>query len=212
MYEEIFEVIFILIGIVLVLLIINFFRNYFILKNIYEIGNSFDPGQNFHINKISKMEISDIEEIVDFYYKDGKYLKIEEQKNIDTGISDKDISFYDENTNEHYKIKIDENGNIITNETENQNNESNYIEQMIYCNSYDFGYLLKKHIFKTIRKEENRYVFSSEKETDIYVNKKTGLMERLISEKLGYDVKFIFEENTVKDEDINKYNNWKLQN
>lgn len=204
--KKFFKIICILIGIVLVLFIINFFRNYFILKNIYEIGNSFDPGPNFHINKISEMKISDIEEIVDFYYKDGKYLNIEEHKNIDTGISDKNISFYDEKINEYYKVIIDENGNIITNETENQINKSNYIEQIIYCNSYNFGYLLKKHIFKIIREDENCYVFSSEKDTDIYVNKKTGLMERLISEKLGYDVKFTFEENTVKDEDINKYN------
>lgn len=201
--KKFFKIIFILLVILIALFIINFCRNYFILKRIYDLGNNFKATENYHIQK--NINTSFGKEFINYYYKDKKSLYIDEEDGDSRKYNT--IGFYNKDTDEYIEFTSDDNGQLIKNENPTKNAKSDFIEDFIYCKSYDFSDLLKKNIFKIIKEDKENYIINLNNQNE-YVNKETGLLDKVISQKNNIEIEVIFEKGVVDDKmiDINQYN------
>lgn len=203
--KKIFKMMIIFIVIFIVLFIINFFRNYFILKKIYNLGNKFNATENFRLQ--TKIHTSLGKTVINYYYKDKKYLYIEE--NISNDNMDcyyNELIFHDMNSDEYISLTADENGKLIREFDQTKKDKSNMVESFIYCKGYDFNKLLKMNIFKFIREDRENFIINISNQ-DEYINKKNGLLNKIISVSNNIDLEIVFEKNVVSDKtiDITQY-------
>lgn len=197
--RKIFKYIIILFLLVVLIFIVNIFRNYIILKNIYELGNNIEIGENYRIKMQSITSIGT--SVMNYYYMDNKYLYIEELNN-----NYNSFIFHNLDTDEYSEFSANENGELIPVDNPNENDKSNIIDGMIYCKSYDFFDLFKKNFFKIIKEDNENYILNVFNQ-DEYVNKSNGLLTKIKSEKNNIDMEITFEENTVNEKtiDITQY-------
>lgn len=189
-----------LITIFIMLFVINFFRNYFIIKKIYDLGSKFEISENYHVQE--KINTSNSKIVINYYYLDKKYLYIEEEQNKNYNR----IIFHNLGTEEYSEFTANENGELILTDNQGQNSKSDFIEAFIYCKSYKFSELLKKNIFKIIKTDGENYIINMHNQ-DEYIDKETGLLKQVKSNKNNIDVEVIFEKNVVDSRtiDINQY-------
>lgn len=193
---------FIVITILIILFLINFCRNYFILKKIYNLGSNFETGENYRVQE--KITTLNNKVVKNYYYMDKKYLYIEE-----TQIQDKNynyIIFHNLGTDEYSKFVANENGELILTDNQIKDSKRDFIESFIYYKFYEFSDLLKKSIFKIIKEDSENYIINVNNQ-DEYIDKQTGLLRKIVSISNDIDVEVIFEKNVVdsKTIDINQY-------
>lgn len=197
--KKILKCITILFILFVLMFIINIFRNYIILKNIYELGNNIEIGENYRIKKqsITAMGTS----VINYYYRDNKYLYIED---LDNGYNS--FIFHNLDTDEYNEFSANENGELIPVNNQQKNDKSNIIEDLIYYKSYDFLELLKKNIFKIIKEDNENYILNMSNQ-DEYISKSNGLLTKIKSEENNIDIEIIFEKNAVDEKtiDITQY-------
>ena len=183
----------------ILIFIIIFFRNYIILKKIYELGNNFNPGENYSIRERTTTSIGT--SAINYYFMDNKYIYIEE---LDNGY--KSLVFHNLNTDEYNEFIFDENGEAILVNNPQNNNKSNIIDSIIYCKSYNFSSLLKQHIFKIIEEDEEHYIIYINNQKE-YINKSNGLLTKIKSEQNNIDMEILFEKDSVDESmiDITQY-------
>ena len=193
---------FIVITILIILFLINFCRNYFILKKIYNLGSKFETTENYRVQE--KITTLNNKVVKNYYYMDKKYLYIEE-----TQIQDKNynyIIFHNLDTDEYSKFVANENGELILTDNQIKDSKRDFIESFIYYKFYEFSDLLKKSIFKIIKEDSENYIINVNNQ-DEYIDKQTGLLRKIVSISNDIDVEVIFEKNVVdsKTIDINQY-------
>lgn len=191
---------FIVITILIILFLINFCRNYFILKKIYNLGSNFETGENYRVQE--KINTIYDNTVINYFYLDKNYLYIEENQNSNYNC----VIFHNLDTNEYSEFIINENGELLLSDNQIQDNKSNFIEKFIYYKAYDFSYLLKNHIFRIIKEDSESYIINVNNQ-DEYIDKQTGLLRKIVSIPNDINVEVIFEKNVVdsKTIDINQY-------
>lgn len=201
MKKKFFIVIIILIILFIILFLINFGRNYFILKKIYDLGSKFETGENYRVQE--KINTSNNKMVINYYYMDKKYLYIEEEQDKNYNC----IIFHNLDTEEYSKFTANENGELLLEDNQIQDNKGNFIETFIYYKNYEFSYLLKKNIFKIIKEDSENYIINVSNNNDEYIDKETGLLTKIKSESNNIDIEVTFEKNVVdsKTIDINQY-------
>lgn len=214
--KKFLKIIFLVIIIFIILLIINFGRNYFILKKIYSLGNKFDAGNNYHIKVVTKTSM--VNTTNDYYYMNNKYLSIDKIEYIHTeNLSAEEQESYTKEynciifnnllTNEYLEFTANENEEFVLSDNPVKKDESNVIEGYIYCNSYEFSSLLKKYIFKFIKEDNENYIINLDNKSDEYIDKSNGLLKAIKSVENNIDTEITFEKDVVDDTimDINNY-------
>ena len=198
--KKIYKILITIITILLLLFLINFVRNYFILKIIYNAGNSFNQGDNYKIQE--KINTSHSNDTISIYYLNNKYL-YEEKNDKEEYIR---IIFQNLNNNEYSEFISNASGTLTPVYVQEQDNKSEYIKQFIYCKNYKFSDLLKNNIFKIIKKDNECYIINISNQYE-YINKKNGLLTKIKSSINNIDIEIIFEKNVVdeKNFDINQY-------
>ncbi len=189
----------ILVIIFIAFFIINFCRNYFILKNIYNLGMEFETNNNYSIQE--KINTTNVNQVINYYYMDGRYLYIEEQdKNYNR------VIFHNIDTKEYIELTANENGELTPADNQIQKDESNFIDNFIYYKNSNFSDLLKKNIFKIIKEDNENYIINLSNQYE-YVDKANGLLKKIISVKNNIILEVNFEKDVVdtKTIDINQY-------
>ena len=191
---------FIVITILIILFLINFCRNYFILKKIYDLGSKFETTENYRVQE--KINTIYDNTVINYFYLDKNYLYIEENQNSNYNC----VIFHNLDTNEYSEFIINENGELLLSDNQIQDNKSNFIEKFIYYKAYDFSYLLKNHIFRIIKEDSESYIINLNN-TNEYIDKTTGLLKQVKSSLNNIDIEITFEKNVVdsKTIDINQY-------
>ena len=194
------KILFIVIIIFIMLFIINFCRNYFILKKIYNLGSNFEAGENYRVQE--KINTIYDNTVINYFYLDKNYLYIEENQNSNYNC----VIFHNLDTNEYSEFIINENGELLLSDNQIQDNKSNFIEKFIYYKAYDFSYLLKNHIFRIIKEDSESYIINLNN-TNEYIDKTTGLLKQVKSSLNNIDIEITFEKGVVdsKTIDINQY-------
>jgi hypothetical protein len=197
--KKILKILIIVILIFFILFIMNLFRNYLILNKIYNLGNNFIAGNNYHLKEEITTNIG--KTIINYYYKDNIYLYNEYTENLDNSTNNV-IIWNNINTNEYIHL---ENNEL---DTTNINSKSNYIDDFIYCKSYKREYLLKENLFNIIKKSDQYYIINLSN-NDEYVYVENGLLGKILSSKNNINLTVTFEKDTVtnQDIDIENYNN-----
>ena len=193
---EIFSIIIIIIGL---LFIINFIRNFIILRNIYNLSKDFDNSTNYYveINTTTLQGNSRIEE----YYRDGLTLtKFITNNKIDY------IIWHNNKDGEIIYLKKDEDENIVQIDMD-KDKMYFYINSIKFAQNNSFGDILIKNLFNIIKTDKNAYKIKTESYTE-YINKDTGLVEKLISEKNNVNIQITYIENKVTVENVNKPENF----
>lgn len=169
MKKKIAITIFSILIIVSILLLINIARNYLILQNIYKTNEKESNFKNYYFENITEYahELATIKSIIYLY--NGVY-------NVKTFRDDKlvSINWYDSNTNE--SININENG-------ENTIENTDWIENSykeILLNETKISDILCQNFFRPFVIEDNKYKIKYS-DTTIYINKKTGLVEKVMA-------------------------------
>ena len=156
--KKIIKIIIISIIIISILFLINFLINYFVLKKIYDLGNNFEPNNNFRLQKTTDTEFG--KTIINYYVKDNNYLYIEESYTTSKGNKNKEIISGNMNNDKYTIYSEDGNGNLTKDEKTSSNKTNEFLESFIYCNSYSFNELLKHNLFKLIKENDNCFIIN----------------------------------------------------
>lgn len=184
----------IILFLILILIVINFTRNYIILKKIINKGNEILNSSNYHITIDSLFENELLEFKNEIYFKDNIcFIKT-------TKSTDDSVELYWKNyvTGENNSYYVYDN-NII---------KSEFNEDLILGIKSDFVLnninIIKKSLFGIIPVKDNYYIIDGYR----YYDKKSGtLVEEHLSSnsrELNSIKKYFIELNTVNDSDVSK--------
>lgn len=188
---------------ILILFGINYLRNYFILKDIYNKNAGYlDSLNNFYYKKIINSD--DIQE-TEIYYKDGIYLDNSYKNNQKKSFIWKNI-----NTDEFFGGEYLEDGTFkeFSKEEFNEYNPKytdNYAK-VLFDETENLNNVIKANIFRFIPTDENCYIINTQG-FQKKVDKETGTVKAIsvISEnETTMETSIILEINTVTEQDVIK--------
>lgn len=196
--------------IICALILLNGFRNYFIIKGIMstnlEFEQNFSSISNFHYthNSNSTTESNYMKTSAEIFYKDG--ILLEKTTITVDGKTTNQTGWYNFNTNE---------GIISTDNGIYEEYNGSYTDLDSICNTLlvynentstneSLKNVLLNYLFRPILSENSCYIFN-DNETKTYINKDSKLLTKIISEK-NHTVTQTFEKNVVTDSDIAKPN------
>ena len=209
--KKIIKFFIIIISIIIILYLINFFRNYLIINELLVKAKNFKISNNYELKQTSlSTSVDNIswEVLSEYYCKDNIYL----YKNTTTLTKNlnKETTTYgvwhNKNSNEHIEFIYDNNSLMKDEVIDKEKLELPPLSSLVFNNFSDLNYL--KSI---VLKENDVYkiqIFHKNYKSILYINSNTGIIESLnyIYNDSSYTLINSYEENIITDEMIKKPN------
>lgn len=193
MVKKMFKIIIPITILLLILFMINIIRNYNILNQIAKQNEETEISmENYYFEHITETEPYTYKE--EIYVYDGTYL-------IKDYMNDKLYKKIWFDLSSGQSISIDDNNNFNRN-VSYSSFQREYKEILLIkqdSKKETFKKLLLNYLFKPIQEENNNYMIKKD-DNKIYINKETGLIEKIISDKSKQTYKI--EGNTTTENDV----------
>lgn len=165
MNSKIAKAIIFVISLIIIIIIINAVRNFFIVKKVFNVDTN---SENYYFSEISYNNIEYIENKTEVYKYNKKMVIVTEYE------GNKEKSYKDFETNILYMYSEEQNKYV-----EIEGTQFNDFYQNALLSSYTSeSNLLKKYLFRYINAKENNYIFNID-ETTYYVDKETYLITKV---------------------------------